>query len=242
MNNDILITQPDWLTILIECALNDAKIGIVGPLFCDMASSKACSASIRGNRFSFFSPRVLPIVWGEGTQLPRYLYPDGKEYKILVKDDTITPCTYVMGACFLVKRQLIDTVGLFDEKFFFAYDETDYCARSWKAGWKVVCNSKVRVVHLVGKTMKAVTKKDYEYDTQEYENPRTRFFKKHSSKDFEMIIRQAKGVPRFYLWKIQYKIHKALDLSLQGVETIRKKGFAFFLERTQYYIFHRNKK
>jgi GT2 family glycosyltransferase len=116
-----------------------------------------------------------------------------------------------MGACFLVKRPLIDIVGFFDEEFFFAYDETDYCVRSWKAGRKVVCNTKAKVVHLVGKTTKVVTRKDYEYETNRYENPTTRFFRKHSPKDFEMIQRQARGPARFCIWKIQYSIQKALE-------------------------------
>ena len=207
MNNDMLVVQPDWLKILVDYIDSDNRIGIVGPKLLNQNDDRP----VRKKQLSTLIIKTSAIRWGEGTQLPRYICPDGKEYKILVEDDTITACTYVMGACFLAKRRLIDIVGFFDEGFFFAYDETDYCVRSWKADRKVVCNTKARVIHLVGKTIKVVTDKDYEYDTHRYENPATRFFRKHPPKDFEMILKQAKGPARFCLWKIQYRIQKALE-------------------------------
>jgi GT2 family glycosyltransferase len=239
LNNDILIIQPDWLNLLVECAEKEAEIGIVGPKFCNLDELKIDCYSTYKSRISKLFVRSSKIVWGEGTQMPRYIFPDREEYKIHVVDDTITPCTYVMGACFLVKRSLIDTVGLFDEKFFFSYDETDYCVRAWKAGFKVVCNSKAKVVHLVGKTMKVVTNKDYEYDTSIYENAKVRFFRKHSSEDFERILKKSKGLFNFYIWKIGYKTQKKLYVVVQGIATIRTKGFVFFLRRARYYILKR---
>lgn len=236
MNNDILIVQPDWLKTLVSCAHDDAEVGIVGPKLCDQSSWTTDRTAVHRSRLARLITKTSPIRWGEGTQLPRYIYPDGKEYKILVPDDTITSCTYVMGACFLAKRQLIDAVGFFDEGFFFAYDETDYCVRCWKAGRKVVYNTYAKVVHLVGKTIQAVTANDYEYDTGRFENPETRFYKKHSSKDFEMILRKAKGPTRFFLWKVEYGTTKAMDLVRQGIRTIHSDGLMVFLKKTQCYF------
>lgn len=185
MNNDTMIVKPEWLKTMIECANSDARIGIVGPRLSnqDLVNSKKQDKS----------------------QLPRYIMPDGHHINIWPSNDKVTPCTYVVGACFLVKRQLIDKIGLFDEGFFFAFDETDYCLRTWKAGKKVVCDTRATVVHTGSKTLEAVTDEDYEYDVHDYEDPAKRFHRKHSPKDFEMILRQAKGLVRFYLWKIQYK-------------------------------------
>jgi GT2 family glycosyltransferase len=243
MNNDIVIIQPNWLNLLVICAESDEKIGIVGPKFYGSNQSliSVDCQSVRRFRFSKFFIKTSKIIWGEGTQLPRFIYPDGEEYKILVEDDSITPCTYVVGACFLVKRKLIDKVGFFDEEFFFAYDETDYCVRSWKKGFKVVCNAKAKVIHLVGKTMKIVTEKDYDYDINRYENARVKFFRKHSSKDFELILKQAKGPAIFYLWKTKYDILGGLRVIGQGIKIIRTKGFIFFFRRAYHYIFQHKK-
>jgi GT2 family glycosyltransferase len=238
MNNDMIISRSDWLRTLVACVDNDPEIGIVGPRLLNTNDER----HVRRSRLSSLIMKTPIVKWGEGTQLPRYIYPDGKEYKILVEDNTITPCTYVMGACFLAKRELIDAVGLFDEEFFFAYDETDYCVRSWKAGRKVVCNTKTAVVHLVGKTMKAVADEDCDCDVHRYENPYSRFYRKHSPKDFEMILRQAKGPVRFYLWKIQYPMRKVLNLVGKGVEAFREEGLRTFLGKMKHYVLQRRKR
>ncbi len=65
---------------------------------------------------------------------------------------------------------------------------------------------------MVMKTRKAVSEKDYGYDIHAYENPEERFYNKHSSKDFEKILRQAKGPFNFCLWRIQNSINKVLRL------------------------------
>lgn len=196
MNNDTMIVQPEWLTILIECAKSDARIGIVGPRLC----RQHLNNSTRGDEW----------------QCARYIMPDGKHINIWASNDTVTPCTYVVGACFLLKSELIGRVGLWDEGFFFAYDDVDYCLRTWKAGKRVVWNTRSTVVHMGKQTRKSVTDKDYEYNIHDFEDPEKRFYRKHSSKDFEKILRQAKGPFHFYLWKIQKRTSKALDLVRRG--------------------------
>jgi len=218
MNNDVIIVQPKWLTELVHCAQSDERIGIVGP--------KQCNKDLSVNSAG------------------RDILPNGRHLSIWPPDNTVTPCTYVVGACFLAKRQLVDQIGLFDEKYFFAYDETDYCLRAWKAGRKVVYDTSSIIVHLISKTLKAVTDNDYEYDIHNYEDPEKRFYKKYSSEDFEMVLRQSKGVIGFYLFKIHHKnrkLEKAVDLVGQGIETIREEGLRVFFRKTSDYALHKGK-
>jgi O-antigen biosynthesis protein len=196
INNDTIIVQPEWLSILIECAKNDEKIGIVGPRLC--------------------RPHLLNSTRGDEWQCARYITPDGNHINIWPSNGRVKTCTYVGGACFVLRSNLIGSVGLFDEGFFFAYDDVDYCLRTWKAGKKVVCNTRSTVVHMVMKTRKAVTDKDYEYNIRDFEDPEKRFYRKHSSRDFEKILRQAKGPFHFYLWKIQKRTSRLLDLVTRG--------------------------
>jgi hypothetical protein len=56
------------------------------------------------------------------------------------------PC----GAFFLVKRQLLDIIGFFDDRFFLYFEETDLAKRAKNAGYKIYFYGKARVVHIGG--------------------------------------------------------------------------------------------
>jgi GT2 family glycosyltransferase len=56
----------------------------------------------------------------------------------------------VSGMYMLVKREAIDQVGLMDEDYFVYAEETDWCYRFWKAGWRCVFTPEARIIHLDG--------------------------------------------------------------------------------------------
>jgi GT2 family glycosyltransferase len=58
------------------------------------------------------------------------------------------PC----GAFFLMRRELLDKIGLLDERFFMYFEETDLAKRAWKAGYRVMHFGPARVVHLGGQS------------------------------------------------------------------------------------------
>ena len=51
------------------------------------------------------------------------------------------------GACFLVKKEVIKKVGLFDKDYFAYFEETDLCHRVWLAGYSVMTYPSVHVFH-----------------------------------------------------------------------------------------------
>lgn len=53
-------------------------------------------------------------------------------------------------ACVLVRREVIEQIGLMDEGYFMYYDDVDYCRRARNAGWKILHWPEARVVHLRG--------------------------------------------------------------------------------------------
>ncbi|KKS98544.1 MAG: glycosyltransferase [Candidatus Gottesmanbacteria bacterium GW2011_GWA2_43_14] len=54
---------------------------------------------------------------------------------------------YVSGCCMIVSRPVLETTGLFDERFFFYFEDVDYCLRAKKAGYRVGVNQNVTVKH-----------------------------------------------------------------------------------------------
>jgi GT2 family glycosyltransferase/glycosyltransferase involved in cell wall biosynthesis len=53
----------------------------------------------------------------------------------------------VTGACMYIKREVIERVGLFDERYPMAYEDVDYCLRTWQAGWGVVYFPAASLIH-----------------------------------------------------------------------------------------------
>ena len=54
---------------------------------------------------------------------------------------------WVCGACFMIRGEVIQAVGLLDEAFFIYFEETDWCRRAAAAGWSTAHLPQVRVQH-----------------------------------------------------------------------------------------------
>ena len=68
---------------------------------------------------------------------------------------SVHECDWVPGCYFLIRREVIDQLGLFDPRFFLYYEEIDYCKRVKEAGWKVVYYPYTSVVHIGGESAKS---------------------------------------------------------------------------------------
>jgi len=81
----------------------------------------------------------------------------------------------VIGACMMVRRDVIDRIGPLDEQYFLFLEETDWCLRCWRAGYKVVFVPSSTVVHLQGRTRDKVRVKG----RIEYTRSFFRYFRKN---------------------------------------------------------------
>lgn len=54
---------------------------------------------------------------------------------------------WVEGAAMFIRRAAIDEVGMFDERFFVYFEDTDWCRRFWSKGWKVIYYPSASVLH-----------------------------------------------------------------------------------------------
>lgn len=69
---------------------------------------------------------------------------------------TVRECDWLPGCFYLVRREVLDQVGLFDPRYFLYYEEVDHCKRVKEAGWKVVYYPHTTVVHIGGESSKSV--------------------------------------------------------------------------------------
>ncbi|MCF6200410.1 MAG: glycosyltransferase family 2 protein [Hyphomicrobiaceae bacterium] len=61
----------------------------------------------------------------------------------------------VSGACLMLRKEVLETIGLMDEGYFLYYEETDFMLQAHKAGWQTWHLHTASVLHLEGKSTNA---------------------------------------------------------------------------------------
>jgi GT2 family glycosyltransferase len=57
------------------------------------------------------------------------------------------PVDYAISALWMMKREVLETVGLLDENIFYSPEDVDYCLRVWQAGYRIVYHPQLSAVH-----------------------------------------------------------------------------------------------
>jgi GT2 family glycosyltransferase/peptidoglycan/xylan/chitin deacetylase (PgdA/CDA1 family) len=74
----------------------------------------------------------------------------GREYMMWWPRDSELEVDVVSGMFMLVRKEAIEEVGMMDESFFFLFEETDWCYRFAKAGWKMLFWPGAKIIHRHG--------------------------------------------------------------------------------------------
>lgn len=141
LNNDVLITDPLWLSKLRRTAYSDPTIGIVG------------CRNIDGAGRLLHAGTFMPIetLWGQQIGSGEE---DVNQYcRSRVVEGVVFSCTYI-------KREVIRKIGLLDEDYFAYFDDTDYCLSASQQGFKVVCDGTLTVTHYQNTTT-SINKMDF---------------------------------------------------------------------------------
>lgn len=100
---------------------------------------------------------------------------------------------WVPGTYFMIRREVLEKIGGLDERFFMYFEEVDYCLRATKAGWKVVFNPQVSIIHLGGQSSLATDKEVSRTGRQLVDirvNSEYDYYKKHAGR-FTMLLAAA---------------------------------------------------
>jgi GT2 family glycosyltransferase len=108
------------------------------------------------NRTLQRSVRLFPSVWNvfcESTFL-YLLFPKsktfGKYYLSYFNYETPAQVDWLSGAYMMIRRRVINSIGLLDEQFYMYTEEVDYCYRAMKSGFKVWYCPHAEVIHFWG--------------------------------------------------------------------------------------------
>jgi GT2 family glycosyltransferase len=102
------------------------------------------------------SVRGFPTLWRLATEyfFLRKLAPRSRALNAFYyggfDHDRVIEAEFVMGSVMLVRRDAIEKVGPLDEDFFLFSEETDWCYRFRRAGWKVLFFPGAEFVHVGG--------------------------------------------------------------------------------------------
>jgi len=125
--------HPNWLNELVNVISSSKKIGVVGgKVYFYGTKNRIVSA---GGKISLITG--LGSVLGLGRN-------DCRKYNEIRETD-FTPVP-------MVKREVLSRVGLWDPDYFLMYDDTDFCLRVKKAGYKVVYVPNAIFWHKLGGT------------------------------------------------------------------------------------------
>ncbi len=119
LNEDTLL-DPDCLRLMVEAGERDPKIGIVGPLVYHADEPTVIQSA--GGRLG---PYWESIHIGQNE-------PDQEQFREPLDVE------WVSGCAIMVRRGVIDDVGMLDERFFYYWEETEWCMRATRAGWKIL--------------------------------------------------------------------------------------------------------
>jgi GT2 family glycosyltransferase len=144
--NDDTIVLTDIVREMQSVAYSDPKIGIVG------------GKSLSPNQETVINYGIYVGKDGN-TAHKHYGEHKSKVYKTEVQKA-------VEGSCIFIKREVINTVGMFDEGYGMGFrEEVDFCFRAREAGYKVVSCPTAEYVHLVSQTHQRlnITNSTHEY-------------------------------------------------------------------------------
>ena len=133
---------PGALGKLVEYLQEHPAVGVVGPRLLNADGSMQLSC------FRFPTPRQT---WCENLWLSS-LFP---QHPVLGNyrrwpHDRERLVDWVGGACMLLRREVVEEVGGFDERFFLYAEETDWQRRMRDAGWEIAFTPTSVVTHLGG--------------------------------------------------------------------------------------------
>lgn len=144
LNSDIIVSSKS-IDTLIQYLENNQKVGIAGPKF------------IHPDGYIQPSAGFFPTVWREILRftslwilLPGSTLLGNNLFTINKFKNNAMLVDWISGGCMLIKKEVIEKVGLFDSKYFFGIEDWDYCWRTKLVGFDIAFVATAKIQHYHG--------------------------------------------------------------------------------------------
>lgn len=141
LNNDVEV-DAGWLRPLVEVMDQDEKVAAVQPKLLAFQDRE---------RFEYAGAA------GGFMDVLGYPFSRGRIFEVTEKDEgqfeKSSEIFWSTGACMLVRRSVVDEIGLFEDRYFAHMEEIDFCWRAKNFGYKVMYEPRGVAYHLGGGTL-----------------------------------------------------------------------------------------
>ena len=145
VNNDAEITE-GCIEKLLELFENNPSLGAASPLLCYFNENPQNQADL----IQYAGTTYVHPVTARNRTIGEKEINKGQYNQPL-------PTAYAHGAAMMIKREVIDKVGLMADDFFLYYEELDWCARIRKAGFDIMIEPRAKVYHKESVTVGAMS-------------------------------------------------------------------------------------
>ena len=140
LNSDTIVL-PNAISELVRAMDQWPNAGLIGPGFVSRDGSKDLST------FRLIRPLSELVRSASTGPISRLL----TKYDVHLRTtDAVAEPDWIGFAGVLIRREVIEQVGLLDEGFFMYFEDTDYCKRVRNAGWTILYWPSATIVHLLG--------------------------------------------------------------------------------------------
>jgi len=128
--------------------------------------------------------RKTKIISGLGAWLAGY----SSAFECFSSSDQVKEVDDVLGAFFMIRKELIDEIGLLDENYWMCREESDFSYRAKKAGYKVFYNPRQTVIHIGSYTVHRTRVKKVRNYCQNFISANY-FYQKHYSVPRQLLLK-----------------------------------------------------
>lgn len=135
LNNDTVV-EPNFIEPLLEVFQKNSEAGIAAP------------------QINYFTePKKI---WTEGGKISKirgsgFAYSERNDYGKIMDDKEVS---FVSGCCMLIKKEVFEKVGVFDDNFFLYVEDADLCYRTTQVGYKIIVSHNSKIYHKVSSSTK----------------------------------------------------------------------------------------
>lgn len=116
LNNDTIV-EPDFLDELVKFGQSHSKAGILGPTL----------------KFK----KGFEVFYDLGGKINPYFGRTTHKTVSLLADLLPQKVDYLSGACLLVRKEVLNKIGMLEEAYFFGFEDVEFCLEAKKAGYSV---------------------------------------------------------------------------------------------------------